>query len=53
MGQSAMAQFVFIPLIIIGLFSIFGLIAWLSRKRPDSFFYRFAQWWISFLEHYS
>ncbi len=42
MGNDAMAQFVYIPLIVVGLFAILGFIAWLSRNKPDSFFYRFA-----------
>ncbi len=47
-----MDQFLIIPLVLIGLFAIFGFMAWLSRNKPDSFFYRFAQWGISFLENW-
>lgn len=52
MGQDVMIQFVYIPLIFVGLLSFLGLIAWLSRKRPDSLTYRFAKWWLSFVENF-
>lgn len=52
MGESAMAQFVYVPLVIVGLFLVLCFVAWLARNRPDSFFYRFAQWGISFLENW-
>lgn len=51
MGQDAMISFVYLPLFVIGLFAILGLIAWLSRKRPDSLINRSAKWWLSFVEN--
>lgn len=50
MGQDAMIQFVYLPLIFLGLLSLIGLVVWLSRKRPNSLINRFARWWLSFVE---
>lgn len=50
MGNDAIVQFVYIPLFFIGLLSILGFVAWLSKKRPNSLAYRFAKWWLSFVE---